>query len=399
LAAASCLLYFYPLVFFSKIIFMSEGALNSVPVDPIARASVLCGIVYLLISGLRAPVVSAAASSLPRISGNDRLQVNILAACVVLLMGALVAQNGVGLGGREKTELMENLGYLYKLFLVLSALLVSAVCVIGGRVLYLIGFAAVGLDMMFGFRGGLAVFIAAFFLTRRQQSGLKSIAYLVLGYLAVIFMIIAKESAYFTRDMSDVLDTFLDLFSDDAVDFLSIANPESASISAVYNEVISHDFSVPMVYLFDSIMSLFPFTGLIGFEAVGYGSYFKGVIFGAEGDSFASGMLAVAYSLGGFAGVAVSFYVLSYLGKLYNSVMVRSAPLGQSLLVAVGGIMLTSYYRSDLVYLVGIVRSLVVIVILLRAFAWIAEMLRQRDSAQEDRAGIEAVSKHQGIAQ
>jgi hypothetical protein len=231
---------------------------------------------------------------------------------------------------------------------------------------------------MFGFRSSLATFIAAYFLTRSKMVGWKSVFYLLLGFVCALLMIVAKETAYFSKDTIQVLYGFVQSFDNDGLDFLSFVNPESATISAVYNEIVKLNFSVPPIYLFDSFVALFPFTNLIGYKAIGFDLYFKGIIFGAEGNSFASGMLAVGYGLGGYLGVATCFFLIGYLGKIFQRMVARSELLNRAIVIAVTGIMITSFYRSDLIYLVGIVRSLVAVLVLLKMLGVMMKILAKK---------------------
>ncbi|MFS2015440.1 hypothetical protein ACEN88_02555 [Massilia sp. CT11-108] len=379
LAASTCVVYFYPVLFLEKIVFISEG-IYSIDVDNGARVSLVCGIVYLLVVGYRSRTMRW--QSAGEMSAKNlrflKIQGGLLAAVIGMLMVLIVAQNGFGLSGRDKSEVMESLGYAYKIFSLLTSILIVLAFLLRERGLFIVAIAAVGLDLMFGFRSSLATLIAAYFLTRPRMVGWKSVCYLLLGFACALLMIVAKETAYFSKNAVDVLYGFAQSFDSDGLDFLSFVNPESATISAVYNEIVKSDFSASPVYLLDSFVALFPFTNLIGYEAIGFDTYFKGIVFGAEGNSFASGMLSVGYGLGGYFGVALCFALIGCLGRIFNRVVERGEFLNRAIVIAVAGIMLTSFYRSDLIYLVGIVRSLVVILILLKTLGIVMRVLAMR---------------------
>lgn len=382
LAAGMCVIYFYPILFLDRIVFVAVG-IHSVDVDPGARLSLVLGIVYLLSVGYCSKKIPATLSAPVELKTDFVLkkQGSFVAVVMLALMVMLVVQNGLGLGGRDKSEVMESLGYIYKVYMLLTAILISLTFVLKDRRLLFVSVAAVVLDLLFGFRGGLATFIAAYFLTRTNVRGIRTVVYLLLGIFAALLMVIAKETAYFSKDMVEVAIGFSQSLDSGGVDFLSMANAESATISAVYNEIVKNNFSVPLVYLFDGLIAFLPFTNLLGYEAVGFDTYFKGVLFGAEGASFASGMLGVGYGLGGYFGVALCFASIAGLGTIFNRSMAKAGLLVRALIVAIAAVLLTSFYRSDFIYLAGLVRSLIVIVVLLALYGLMLRILADKSSA------------------
>jgi len=363
LAAGACVLYFYPIIFFDEVFFISEGVHHLIPVELAARASIVFGIFFLLVIGLfvspvRYPVVSY--------TSRVKFYANAISFVVFLMMILVVYDNGLGLQGREKEEVMENLGYFYKLYSISGLVLISMAFATMKPMLLIFAVAVALFDLLFGFRAGVAELFAIYLLTRSPRRGLKNILFLLFGLLGLIILVLIKETSYFYNDIS--VDSFLALYDSEGLKFLSAVNIESASISAVYNQIIAHNFSISPIYLADCFFSIFPFLNQLGYQSVGFADYFKGVIFGSEGDSFASGMLAVSYAIASYFGVAMSFVGLALWGYVYGRFSSTKMLLLRVALTAISAFLLISFFRSDLLFLIGVVRSVVLASIALYLF-------------------------------
>jgi hypothetical protein len=235
LAACGCALYHYPIIFFDEIVFFSQGV-NIIPVQLGARVSIVMGIFFLLLVGLL--VRSPPPFPTVRFSNRAKLYANTLSLAVILLMVLVVLDNGFGLQGREKNEVMGNLGYFYKLYTIFGVLLISLAFVTMKPTLLIFAVAVAFFDLMFGFRGGAAELIAIYFLSRAPSPGMANIRLIIFAMLGIILLILIKETSYFYNDITLVIENYTDLYDSYGLKTLSAANVESAGISAVYNLVI-----------------------------------------------------------------------------------------------------------------------------------------------------------------
>jgi hypothetical protein len=352
--ASACFLYFYPIVVFEDILFIADEA-YLLPVTTSAKACIFFGIVFLLLFGLLLKPASYSALSYTR---RVNFYANTAAFFTFILMLIIIYENGFGLHGRSKTEVMENLGYAYKLFNISGIIVMCFAFTTMKPKLLILSVAIACFDMMYGFRGGMAELVTIYFLTRPSRPGFASIRLLLLGFLAMVSLIIIKESAYFAKGIGDTTDAFLGLYEVYGSNILSAANAESSGISAVFNQVVTNDFSVSPMYLVDSLVTIFPFMNALGYDAVTFASYFKGVIFGSEGDSFASGILPVGYALASYLGVAICFVGLALFGYVYKRYSATSRPLTRVLLTAFSAVLVITSMRSDLILIFGMIRSL-----------------------------------------
>jgi hypothetical protein len=361
LAAISCILFFYPIIFFDDLIFVSD-AVYSVPVNLGAKISIIIGIIFLLIIGLFIRPIEAAPL-------NYDVQIKfysyVVAGLVILFMLMIIYDNGIGLQGREKTEVMENLGYIYKIYSVLGLILITFAFLVKIRWLIILAFIVAFFDLIFGFRGGFAELIMIAFLTTTARPGWHNVRLIIYGIVGLMFMILIKESAYFTKNLSVVFDLLFNVYEANGLQILSMANGESASISAVYNQIIASNFSVSLEYLVDCFISFFPLMDKLDFHAVGFADYFKGILFGNEGDSFASGGLAVSYAIASYIGVALSFIMLAFYGYLYERIKSTKRVLLRLAFTSIGAILLISFFRSDFIFLIGLIRSIIMICLFL----------------------------------
>jgi hypothetical protein len=184
----------------------------------------------------------------------------------------------------------------------------------------------------------------------------------------VLFLTLIKETAYFSNSIGVVIENILNSYDSEGLSFLSIINVEAASISVVYNQVILYDFSIPPIYLVDCFFSIFPFLDKFGYQGTGFSTYFKGIIFGNEGDSFASGMLSVGYALASYFGVALVLTGLAIWGYIYTYFLSTKIFILRVALVSISTILMVSFFRSDLLYLFGLIRSIVLVCFMLYLF-------------------------------
>lgn len=372
LFSGACLLFFYPILAFDDIFFLS-GQIHSVPVALGARVSLIAGMVFLLLSGwrFRNPILPSAPQTLISLvsTAGDPVRERVLSFLLVAGVGVpmlwIIHRYGFGLQGMDKVEMMSGLGYGYKLFSLMSALLTGYAFVMGRPRLIAAAAIAAGFDLLFGFRYGIALFLTTYVLLRPPVPGWRNAFWFLFGGVALAFIVLAKETVYFSLAAMDVLKGFLDTYGADGLSALSVVNAESASISAVFNETIRQDFSVSPIYLLDSFVSLFPFASAWDYEVTGFATYFKGVLFGPEGDSFASGMLSVGYAVGGYAGIAASFLALGMAARFHSLHRFSPNPLFRSCVAALTATLAVLFYRSDLVYIAGILRTLIVLALLL----------------------------------
>jgi len=354
LFAAVCFVYFYPIIFFDKISF-SEYLPYDLPVNFSAKLMIISGIIFLLITGLFVKKESHSYNSSYFQSNN--FHIYLVSFFMIFLMVIIILENGVGLQGREKSEVMENLGYAYKLFNIVSCFVIAWANILKRRSLYFLAFLAIVFDLMFGFRVSMGEMMVMYFLSQNKPSIKKIYLWIFLGSLSILLLIIAKNSFYFTKNLGQVFLELYDSLSYSGIDLFMSANPESSTTSAVFNEIVANNFSIPPVYLLDSFLSFFPFLHFAGFEPVGFASYYKGVLFGAEGNSFASGMLSVSFALGSYFGVMVAFIIIALFAYFFNRIQRSDNLLYRTTAMAFGAIFILNFFRSDIIYMLGLLRS------------------------------------------
>lgn len=361
LLAGSCFIFFYPLIFFNEL-HLAIDYKYIWQVNTSARLIVVTGILFLLGSGLilKKPALAISASH----DAYDDFYIRSITLILFLLMGAVVLKHGFGLQGKPKAEVMQHLGYFYKLFFIVSYFVIALAVILKRKSLYLISFLAILLDVSFGFRSSIGIMLIMIFLSQDEYSRKKTLLLFSLTPVMLAAIILTKESLYFTKSLTKVFAALVYKYHHFGTELLMLVNPESSTASLVFNQVVAKHFSIPISYLLNSFFSLIPFVKKLGVEPVAFATYYKGALFGTEGESFASGMLSVSYALGAYFGVALAFITLALFGCLYYKIERIKSPnalLYKATSRVFLSIIILSFFRSDLIYLIGILRTVLII--------------------------------------
>lgn len=278
----------------------------------------------------------------------------------------------------SKVESMLNLGYAYKAFQALSIVSFSSACMTNQKKLILCSLIFVITDITYGFRYLIFFFIFEYIFIvsinlnfRRYLQSLKNkikflffVLFFVFLSLLIIFL---KLSEYDISQNSWVLVMVKieKLMAENAEYFIGSINPESTSISIVFNEIIKYDFRISMLYLYDSMVSLIPFLPfIVDYTPSSFDAYYKGYLLFSEADSFASSALGIGYTLFGWPGIfgetIIQITLLQFIFNKYlksNNIFIK-VPLCYCI------ILLSIYaHRSDYIYNISLIRSVVLVTI------------------------------------
>ena len=358
--------YFYPILFLNEIKFIADG-LYVLPLATGARISLWLGILWMiLIAWFFSPHVQRdALEHEAKESINSRYLGILFALIVFATMLLVIAKHGLGLQGRSKADFMSGIGYDYKLFLISGLVLLIYSWLRKGLFLRILAFSVVVFDLSYGFRGMLASSIVLYFLVSNENNFKKIFYRFGLGFLFFVALVVFKVSSYGALGLEELASRLNVVSFSDFLDLIVLANSESSTISAVFNEVVRQDYSISFSYLLGAFFSPIPLAGAFGAPIVEFSEFYKSVVFGEEGSSFASGFLAVGYAIGGYGGVALIFIFYSFVAILVNR-YINSENIVFRIMVLVLAIMsLITFPRSDFVYSFGALRSYLLFVLVL----------------------------------
>ena len=346
--------FFYPILFFD-IIYLYTTQLN---VSIKAKILLLFSILFILFFGL----VTKRRNNYNIqviLSLEKKIFIFFLVFIEFLIFIIIFIKAGfIFLIYHDKHMMTLLLGKLEPIYHIFSILFIITILSYRIKKLYFFVFIVVLYDILLGFR--LLMFVTLLGILINNQN-LKIFKFILFGFLGFIAIILIKETRYFTRDISVVIELYKHFIENPGF-YLMIFNSESSSISAVFNEVVKHNFLIPPYYYLESFFKIFPFL-----EMKGYADYFKGVLFGSEGDSFASGMFSVSYSfLGVFTYFIFLLFIVIFLSfyenrlKFNNIIEIRA--LADSILLAV---IFYHVFRSDLMAIIIYIRSFIVFILVI----------------------------------
>lgn len=356
LFALSILVYFYPILLFNELIVYSQG-LRGYETSFEARLIIYLSLLVLL---LTKPIYIVD----NKIISNNNLLIKTCTYSYVFLGSALaialIFSHGISLGSQSKSEMMANLGYTYKLFSINNIMVIALAFMTRSKWLKLFSLSLCTLDLLYGFRGGLAIFIVGYLLSlgsSSQKFDWSRIRLIMVGIVFVPIMILIKETAYFSKDVFSVVTNLANLSSDDGASILMLANIESTSVSIVFSEVVRSNFNVSFNYIMDSFFAAFPFIDMTGLKIISFASYYKGSLFGQEGDSFASGAFAVSYALGGVVGVFIMLVMILMVARKYRSAMLANSFILRLFAYSSTSALIVTVFRSDFIFTIGLIKS------------------------------------------
>lgn len=352
--------YYYPLVLSDTVFIWDYNNLNQYEVGQLSKFYILAVFFLLLILGCFAK--------------NEKIQCGdpnslILKSSlfdfvfIIFIFSAHLFEVWGAIGSNDKIKIMEmqsyvsnisdaSLLFVFGLSLIKKSKPVTTLVVLLGLV-----------EAFLGFRYVVTHMIVIYLLYRSIYSIGLDIKSWIFLFSATLLIIIIKLTNYSIPSLEDTI-SFFDLCFDDAcVQYLfsNRFNPESSSISVVFNEIVSTNFIVPSHHYTDLFVSLFPFgSKLFNYEVAPYAQYFKDSIFGVEAESFASGVFAFYYSIFGvlsFFIFTALHYIIAY--ALYRAIFIKNRLVEtKSFLLSLVAILLCYALRSDFVYLFTLIRSL-----------------------------------------
>lgn len=338
------IVYFYPILFFDNIYLYT----TSVAVSIKAKIILFLTIIFILFSGLLYKTTKI-------IDIDNNLNNNLFIGIIVFFSVSIfiITYSKIGLAflsHHDKGYMTLQLGKLEPIYHIMGILLITTIIRYRVKKFYLLLLLFVIYDILLGFRMLTFVLIIQLLLYYENTKLLK---FILFGFFAFIIIIVIKETDYFSRDL-DALILLWNKFTKNPFVYIMIFNSESSSISAVFNEIVKNEFLINPIYYFESLLKLFPFLDLKSFSY-----YYKGVLFGKEGDSFASGMFSVSYSLFGIFSYIIFILIISYILYFYETKFKKIKKIeiqvfGYSVLSIV---IFYHIFRSDLMAIVIYLRS------------------------------------------
>lgn len=382
-ACISFIIYFYPFVA-DQISFSSPLGQFDYVVSPYTRFTVIAfaGIIvcYLILERILAPATIAISCKAELSTCKGYAQVT--AALVILSLSFIVADARAVLLENDKPEIMKQLGYVYKFFSTSTLFLLCFSYFSKWRFgLILVAF-SVAFDLFLGFRTTAAFSVLSFVCLyfSGEKLNVKKIALtILLIFFLFLFSLIFKPLLVLVKTGN--VEFFLNLLQGDGqyFQYLALAS-ESTSISIVFNEILSADFSVKNQYLIDTLYQLIPFvTNFFNASTTSFADYYKQGLMGEEASSFASSFWGAVYASIGYIGM-FSFFLLWLLAIcLLNSRIGRrsSSYFEKSLWIVVGVPLAFYIHRNDFIFQYSLFKSALITASIIYALYRMIKSVRQ----------------------
>lgn len=358
----SFIIYFYPFVDDSISLSSPLGQFDYV-VSPYARfvVEVFAGllIAYLLLERIRVfkPVIYS-----ERVEGRPSMHyAQITALLVMLSLGIVIVQAKGALFENDKPELMKQLGYGYKFFSITTLFLLSLSYHSKWRFGFALVVVALIFDLFLGFRTTAAFAVLLFtclYFSNVRLNLRKTLLVFSLVIVLFLFSLVFKPILIVIKTGN--LDFFLNLLQDEnSYKYLTLAS-ESTTISIVFNEILSSNFSVKSDYLLDVFYQLIPFlTNLLDIPTTSFADYYKQELMGEEAESFASSFWGAAFASFGTIGMFSIFIAwIAVVHALNRRVCNPNISYFERSVWMVSGIPLAFYvHRNDFIFQYSLLKS------------------------------------------
>lgn len=301
---------------------------------------------------------------------NRILFINTFSVCVcIILLIPLFPKAMTG----DKVLIMEDMGYMFKIFELLSILLIARCASNSNKWTLLVCGIAIIVDLFLGMRFVATIGLVAFFIAlsvninnlnvSRFLNPKKIKLYIMFGLL---FSILFK--LFFPYIVSFDLPGIINIITDYDRIILEINNnSESKSNVIIFNEIINSDFALDFSYLILPIFSIIPLINII--EIPSFTAAFKGSgILPPESESFASNNYALAYSIVGDIGPLILLILFLIFIFFTSKLLLINFPLREKLIPLVSASLATLiiyFTRCELPYFISLVRGIFILEIAL----------------------------------
>lgn len=357
MALAGLVFYYYPILAFDNIVWLSEGMVSSSSVDDVAAVVIFSLVFLYAIWAYFSPMYSVEKFVFSKKKLILLSRVSLLVSVVfviVLLYKYKIYGNG------SKADFMAVITYELKIYESAAAIYIICSHVLNCYVRRAIGTLLAVVALYIGFRFLVAFFVVSYFVVRPIRSWAK-VFYSVFGISIVVVVAVFSKIFYYGIPDFDMIEGILSsqLKGNDFFQNILIANAESSSVSVVFNEVLKSDFMIGFEYWVNVVTSLIPAASLFGLGGVsGFSDMYKSILSVGGVESFAGSMYGLGYAAFGYAGIALFAFVhLIFMYAGYRFVCGRSSTYIKILLLYFLVISVFFGHRNDIIYNISLVKS------------------------------------------
>ena len=362
MALAGVVFYYYPILAFDNIVWLSEGVASS-SVDSLAALVMFFIVVVYAVWAYFLPLYSAEKISF---SGEKVLVLLRVSFVVCVVFSIVLLYKGRVYGGGSKVDLMAAITYELKIYE--SAATVYFICahVLGGNLRRVIGVVFAVIALYIGFRFLVMSLVISYFIVRPVRNR-KGVIYSGLGIFFVAVLSVVSKMFFYEIPDINMIGVILEgqLKGDDFFQNISIANAESSSVSVVFNEVLKNDFRVGFGYWVGVLISLIPAASVFGLGGVdGFADIYKSSLSVEGVETFAGSMFALGYAAFGYFGIIL--FVLAHLISMYfgyRFVFGRFSTYFKVFVLYFLVIAIFFGHRNDVIYNISLIKSVLGIVL------------------------------------
>lgn len=353
---AGVVFYYYPVLLFDDIVWLSQGISSSHVYEPARWAVFFIVIAY----GAWAYYSPFYVRGDIMFSGKKVLFLSRALLVISLGFAAILLYKYRIYGGGSKADLMTALTYELKIYEAAATMYFLCVHVLGGRMRVVISILLALVTLYIGFRFLSMSFVISYFIINpvRSRSGVAcSVAAI---FLIAVLLILTKLFYYGIPNVgmvSGILDA--QLKGDDIFQNISIANAESSSVSVVFNEILRSNFRIGLDYWGGVVVSLIPAAPIFGLGGVeGFADIYKKSLSIGGADSFAGSMFGLGYATLGFVGLfGFVFINVVFICVAYRVISGRYSAYLKIFASYFLVVSVFFWHRNDVIYNISLIKS------------------------------------------
>ncbi|NDP61893.1 hypothetical protein [Polaromonas sp.] len=356
--------YYYPIIFFNEINWLSDGLYSS-KVTEISRYCIFILLIFYAVWALWTPKLKYEYEvDEVFLSKNLKITAKVCFA-ISSLMAILLLRINANIGAESKVDLMAGVSYELKIFEVSSCIFFITTCVLRKKFYFIFSIFFATLSIWFGFRF-LIVELLVIYLILNPISGVKkTFSFLVVIVFLTVFLTLTKLLFYKIPNLDSAVEIIGNqLNGSSGLEGLSIANSESSSVSALFNEIIKNEFHIGLKYFYNIIISMLPAGRLFGTSQLqGFGEMYKSSL-GVPGmDSFGSSMYGIGYAMFGYVGLFLFFIVHVFSVTLIYR-RIKSKRYFYLKLVLIFWLSISIFYghRNDIIYNLSLIKVALLVI-------------------------------------
>jgi hypothetical protein len=353
--------YYYPLLVFDKLVWLSNGV-NSSTISVFSRYAAWTLFLLYVFWGY----------CQRRTSFNSDWEINSehhrimwVLFFISLIFCLRLYQLVAGLNDFDKIELMRFISYELKLFEASVSLYFIVATYSKNKFHIFMAIIFAIFEISIGFRFLLLQFLLIY-LFLNPAVKLKGI-FAAAGLISLVFFVVIFSKLFFYRIPSpmEVAGILENQFSSDSLqDIVSIANSESTGISVVFNEIISEKFSLSEKYFLELLSGFVPFARYFFSETgMGFAAEYKSALQADGLESLASSAYALGFSVFGVLGLGIFFILHIFLIRiLFKSIKRSTSVLARLLSVHILILFMGHAHRNDLIFTITQIKSALAII-------------------------------------